>query len=162
MRKEKKWSILVYLLVAFFCLGFASCSSDDNSESAASLTGVWKCTYKYEAEFYKDNSGNWSQIKEKEKTYGDKEGSYGFLFGNNGDLKLLMNVKADGTYELETNEEFKYKIEKGHLYIMEVDHSKDGYEDWGVISINGNTFKLSSEVIEGDEREVEIVEYKKI
>ena len=165
--KKYLFGWMTIALMAFVCAGFAACSSDDDNDgdggggsaSASGLVGTWKRTYKQEVKYGKDASGNWQKIKDQEKFYDDDKGSSGYLFKADGKAQLLDNVKADGTYEVE--EEFKYKVENGHLYMIELDHP-DGWEDAGKITISGNTFELQEEEIEGDEKEVETKRYKKI
>ena len=57
--------------------------------------------------------------------------------------------------------EFKYKVENGNLYYVELDHDK-GWELWGAIVISGNQFELTEEEIEGSRKEVELKRYVRL
>jgi hypothetical protein len=162
--KKTLLGLMTIVMMAVVCVGFSACGSDDDDNgggSSSGLTGVWKRTYKYEINYTKDASGQWVKSSEKEKTYDDSDGSEGILFESGDKAKLLYNVKGDGTYQVE--EEFKYKVEGGYLYMLELDsHDTEGWEVWGKISINGNTLEIQEEEIDGNYKEVSTKRYKKI
>jgi hypothetical protein len=164
MMKKTLFSLMTIALMAVVCVGFSACGSDGDDNgggSSSGLTGVWKRTYKYEIKYTKDASGQWVKSSEKEKTYGDNDGSEGYLFESGGMAKLLYNVLADGTYKVE--EEFKYKVEGGHLYMWELDdRDEDGWEDVGKITVSGNTFEMQEEEIDGNYKKVSTKRYKKV
>lgn len=157
--RMKFWDVL--FIGAMITSLMSSCGDDEFSNS--NMEGIWKCVSSTEIVYKKDDSGQWVKHHEDEDTYGDNEGSYGFLFHSDGKAQLLMDIKSDGSYNLETKHEFKFKVENDHLYLDDLDdRDTDGWEDWGKISKTGNIFELISEEIEKGLKEVEISKYKKI
>jgi len=74
-----------------------------------------------------------------------------------------VDIEADGTVTPD-DDFFEYKIENGKLYMLELDHPEDGWEEAGTIVISGNTFELTSEdqKSSSNRKEVKLKRYKKI
>ena len=162
MKKSVFWSMLTLAVVAMMSVGFASCGSDDDDVKGggAELTGSWKKTYEHEIEYEKDGSGKWVQLGEYEHSYADNDNVSGIEFMAGGNAKGLWFW--NGTVEEE--DDFKYQINNGHLYLLEVDEADtDGWEDWGKITISGNTFELSYEDYDGSNyKYVGVMRFKKV
>ena len=163
MKKIFFWSLLTFAMVAMLSVGLASCGDDDDDNGGGGsnqLIGSWKKTYVQETEYKKDSSGKWVVIGEYEHSYRDNENVIGIKFLPGGNAKYLWFY--DGNVEEE--EDFKYQIKNGHLYMLEVDEADtDGWEDCGEIKISGNTFELNYVEYDGsDYKYVEINKFKKI
>ena len=74
-----------------------------------------------------------------------------------------VDIEADGTVTPD-DDFFEYKMENGKLYMLELDHPEDGWEEAGTIVISGNTFELTSEdqKSSSNRKEVKLKRYKKI
>lgn len=164
--KKYFWSMMTILMMVVMCLGFTACGGDGdggNDGSSSSLVGVWKKVYKKTTYYVKDSKGEWIQSGEpSEKTYDGDGGGIQFMSGNKAkevDIDANGKVTPDG-------DDFEYKIEKGRLYMLELDHREDGWEDFGAINIYGDSFELTSDKggksSSSTTKDVKITRYKKI
>ena len=158
--KKYFWSMMTILMMAVMCVGLTACGSDDD-DSPSGMVGVWKRVYKKTTYYEKNSSGEWVQNGQpSEKTYEGEGSGFQFMPGNKAqevDIDANGNVTPDG-------DAFEYKIENGKLYMLELDHPKDGWEEAGTIVISGNTFELTSEdqKSSSNRKEVKLKRYKKI
>ena len=156
--------MLAILMVAVLSVGFVSCGDDDDDDaprSANQLIGTWIETYFYETVYEKSN-GNWVKIREYEGEALVGNQSFGMMFQLGGIVRFIRGIKSDGTYS-SVESEFGYKLQNGHLYLRELDEADtDGWEEYGKISISGDTFELSWEEISGNKKNVGKDIYKKI
>ena len=156
---------MTIMLMAFVCVGITACGGDGDSNGgnggSTSLVGKWMRVYKHEIHWQLNSAGEWELTSQQEKTY--TEGT-GFLFNSDNTAKLL-DFEADGSYTFETDASFNYKVENGHLYLLEINASDtDGWEDWGEITFSGEQFQLSREEIygNGQYKESEVRRYRKV
>ena len=167
MKKSFFWSLLTFAMVAMLSVGLASCGDDDDDNGGGGsnqLIGLWKQTYRHEVGYNKDSSGNWNKFYEEGDSYDDDEESYGLLFQSNGQAKVIDYLSANGKYDDEDAEDFKYKVQDGHLYMLELDDADtDGWEDWGKFTISGKIVEFSYEDYDGSNyKYVGTAKYKKI
>lgn len=155
-------------MMAFVCVGFAACGGDDGNGGSDSgsggsngtLSGKWKKISERETQYTLDENGKWVvTVDEGEKA--STSGS-GFIF--EGKNATLVYFKSDGSYELETDDLFEFKVQDGHLYLLELDiHDTDGFEDYGAINITGNEFTLVDEKFyNASQKKVKVKRYRKI
>ena len=124
---------------------------------------MWKQVYKKTTYYEKNSSGEWVQSGEpSEETYEGSASGFQFMSGNKAqevDIDANGNVTPDG-------DAFEYKIENGKLYMLELDHPEDGWEDFGTINISGNTFELVSDKggksSSSTSKDVKLTRYQKI
>ncbi len=163
--KKHLLSWVTIAMMAFVCVGFAACGSDDDNDggeggNAGSLVGDWKKVFKTKKVFEKNSSGEWELKRTEEKTYEGKSSSTGIRFKADGKA-VELTVKSDGSRS-EDDEQFQYKLEDGKLYMLELDQKdKDGWELLGPIVLSGDSFTITEEEEHGITREIEIVQYKK-
>ena len=158
--KKNFWSMMTILMMAVMCVGLTACGSDDD-DSPSGMVGVWKQVYKKTTYYEKNSSGEWVQSGEpSEETYEGSASGFQFMSGNKAqevDIDANGNVTPDG-------DAFEYKIENGKLYMLELDHPEDGWEEAGTIVISGNTFELTSEdqKSSSSRKEVKLKRYRKM
>ena len=165
MNKKSLLQLMAVMMVAMLSIGFASCGGDDDDDNGggntAGLVGKWRCVYKKSESYYMSN-GEWYPKKNEEKNYEDDTESSGFIFNADGTAQLIY-AKADGSYTLETNNVFKYKTENGHLYLLEDSpEDTDGWEDWGVLTLTGNTLELVENEVTSTKKKNSIKRYQKL
>lgn len=153
------WMTIFMMAVA--CVVFTSCGSDDDGGGGDSnMVGVWKRVYKKTTTYQQNSSGQWVQVGQpEEKSYEGIE-SDGIQFLPDG-RAVEVDINADGTVRAD-DEYFNYKIENGKLYLLELDHPEDGWEEVGPINISGNQFELTEEDVYSDTKRVKIKRYRKI
>ena len=162
--KKYFWSMMTILMMGVMCVGLTACGSDDDDDNGGSpsgMVGVWKKVYKKTTYYVKDSNGEWVQDgNPSEKTYEGSASGYQFMSGNKAQE---VEIDANGNVTPE-GDGFEYKIENGHLYMLELDHPEDGWESFGTINISGNTFELTSESGKSTStrKEVKLKRYKKI
>ena len=159
--KKYFWSMMTILMMGVMCVGLTACGSDDD-DSPSGMVGVWKRVYKKTTYYEKNSSGEWvQQGQPEEKSYeGQESDGIQFLPNNRA---VEVDIEADGTVTPD-DDFFEYKIENGKLYMLELDHPEDGWEEAGTIVISGNTFELTSEDQKSSStrKEVKLERYKKI
>ena len=153
---------MTIMVVAFVGLIAVACSKDDDKNYDGvkkELIGKWRRVYKHKITYTKDGS-SWKEESNTTKEYKDGE-SHGFIFKSDG-TALSIYVQPNGEYVTETDDVFKFKVDgKGHLLMLEPDDI-DEWEDWGAIVIDGSTFELTYEEIDGNYKEWEQLRYQKL
>jgi hypothetical protein len=161
--KKTLFGLMTIVMMAVVCVGFSACGGDDEGDggSSSGLTGVWKRVYKKTTYYVKDSNGEWVQSGQpSETTYKGSYSGFQFMSGNRAqeiDIDANGNITPDG-------DAFEYKVENGKLYMLELDHPEDGWEDFGTINISGNTFELTSEdqKSSSSRKEVKLKRYRKM
>lgn len=159
-------SMFVVLCGIIVTTTFLACGSDDDGNDIggggnSGLVGQWRRVYNNKTRWYKQQDGEWVQYANSEYTYGDEESSPGFIFNSNGTAQLIY-ATGDGTYELETDEPFKWKTENGHLYLLEVDQGEtDGWEDLGTYTLSDSTLEIIDDKENGSEKRYTVERYQK-
>lgn len=163
--KKQLFSWMTIALMAVVCVGFAACGGDGDGGSgtgsgSSSLSGKWKKISEREARYQLEENGKWI-VTEDEGEKASTSGS-GFIF--DGKNARLVYFNSDGSYTLETDDLFEFKVQDGHLYLLELDeHDTDGFEDYGAINITGNEFTLVEEkYYSGSQKKVKTKRYRKI
>lgn len=163
--KKYLFGLMTIVMMAVVSIGFSACGGDDEGDggSSSSLTGVWKRVYKKTTYYVKDSNGEWVQSGQpSETTYKGSYSGFQFMSGNRAqeiDIDANGNITPDG-------DAFEYKVENGKLYMLELDHPEDGWEDFGTINISGNTFELVSDKggksSSSTSKDVKLTRYQKI
>ena len=68
--KKQLLGWMTIALMAFVCVGFTACGSDDDDEGGSgnsSVVGMWKRVYKQEIRYTKNDSGQWVETSREEK-----------------------------------------------------------------------------------------------
>lgn len=128
--KQLYMSIMTIALMAFVCVGFAACSSDDDNGGGSgdkSLIGTWR---KYSSSSQDPNELGYVILEIK---------ADGIMYEH--DIDGNLNIIESST------ETFKYKTENGHLYTDKL--KKDGYrnewKDEGAYTISGDILQISKD-----------------
>lgn len=149
--KKVLFGLMSIMMMAVVCVGFTACGSDDDDDNgggANGLVGTWRLVSEVKT-YYTKVDGQWQATSEiEEDIKKDEVATSGFIFNADGSARLIY-IKADGSYTLETDDWFKYKLENGYLYLLENSpEDTDGWESWGPCTVAGNTMQLKKDRLE--------------
>ena len=172
-KKRISWSILSIMLVAMLCVGFASCSKDDNDEgesASSKIIGTWHyvgCEYwdydegaliGHKLIEYKKESATFN-IRKYEVVNGKETGSYSD--SNSSIYRLECSFDADGTFKFYLN---NHDTSAYGTYSVSNDSLKFIYEDSSTIrnykcSFKGDQLVIKYEVYDGKNLKIRQIVY---
>jgi hypothetical protein len=149
--KKVLFGFVAVFMMAVICVGLSACSSDDSNGAgggSGNLVGTWRLVSEVKT-YYTKADGQWKETDRKEEDVKkDDQATSGFIFYADGKARLIF-IKGDGTYELETDDWFKYKLENGNLFLIEEDpKDNDGWELWGACTVADNTMQIKRDRLE--------------